>query len=247
MGSATTKAGSRSKLDEWRESMAQMIERQDKLAAGAKWVSGPLDEWRESMAQMIKRQDELAAEGKWVSGPADMLGIAQVARNEMVHTRMLAWLLDPRGKHRLGDAVLRRVVGHATAQGEAPSPLVVRSVHVSHWLNNREADIVVFGRDFTLVIEVKVDAGEQKEQCNDLYKNYGPEPGPLFLFLTPGGWPPHTATGAAQSAFKTVSWKQVRKMIECALGSRDTSHPGAAVPGTTVPAEYVVTLKEQFR
>lgn len=239
MGSAATEPGSRSKLDKWRESMAQMIE----------------------------RQDELAAEGKWVSGPADMLGIAQVARNEMVHTRMLAWLLDPRGKHRLGDAVLRRVVGHATAQGEAPNPpLVVRSVHVSHWLNHTEADIVVFGWDFTLVIEVKVDAGEQEEQCDRLYKNYGSEPGPLFLFLTPGGWPPHTATGAAQSAFKTVSWTQVRKMIECALESRDAGHPGAAVPalsgatvpahpcpavralpGAAVPAEYVVTLKEQFR
>lgn len=200
------------------------------------------DEWRKSMAQMIKRQDGLAAEGKWVSGPADMLGIAQVARDEMVHTRMLAWLLNPRGKHRLGDTVLRRLVGHAAAPRDAPNPPVVRSVHVSHWCNNREADIVVFGRDFTLVIEVKVDAGEQKEQCNDLYKNYGSEPGPLFLFLTPGGWPPHTATGAAQGAFKTVSWTQVRKMIECALESRD-----AGPPGTTVPAEYVVTLKEQFR
>lgn len=203
------------------------------------------DEWRESMARMIECQDKLAAEGKWVSGPADVLGIAQVARDEMVHTRMLAWLLNPRGKHRLGDAVLRRLVGHAAAPGAAPSPLVVRSVHVSHWHNDREADIVVFGQDFTLVIEVKVDAPEQPRQCDDLYKNYGSEPGPLFLFLTPGGWCPHTATGAARSAFRTVSWTQVREMIECAL-----RYPGPAIPdfpGTAVPAEYVVTLKEQFR
>lgn len=203
-----------------------------------------LDEWRESMTQMIARQDGLVADGKWLSGPTDMLGIAGFARNEMAHTRMLAWLLDPRGRHRLGDAVLRPLVRHVAAPAKVPSPLVVRSVHVSHWCNGREADIVVFGRDFTLVIEVKVDAPEQEKQCDDLYANYRGKPGPLFLFLTPGGWFPYTATGSARQAFKTASWKQVRKMIESALENRDA---GLAGPGTAIPAEYAITLKEHFR
>lgn len=203
-----------------------------------------LDEWRESMTQMIARQDGLVAGGKWLSGPSDLLGVAGVARNEMAHTRMLAWLLDPRGRHRLGDAVLQSLVHHVAAPAEVPSPLVVRSVHVSHWCNGREADIVVFGRDFTLVVEVKVDAPEQEKQCDDLYANYRGKPGPLFLFLTPGGWFPYTATGSARQAFKTATWKQVREMIESALENREA---GLAGPGAAIPAEYAITLKEHFR
>ena len=65
----------------------------------------------------------------------------------------------------------------------------------------------MWGRNLTLIIENKVDAPEQPDQCDDLYENYKDEIEPLFLFLTPDGRPPFTATTpAAQRAFKTLSW-----------------------------------------
>ena len=66
-----------------------------------------------------------------------------------------------------------------------PAQLAVRRVAFSEWRNDREADLVVWGRNFTLVIENKVDALEQPSQCDDLFENFKNEKKPLFLFLTP--------------------------------------------------------------
>ena len=57
--------------------------------------------------------------------------------------------------------------------------LAVRTVTFSEWRNDREADLVVRGEDFTLVIENKVDAPEQPHQCDDLFSNFKNESAPL--------------------------------------------------------------------
>ena len=135
-------------------------------------------------------------------------------------------------------------MGHCTVNS-VPASLAVRKVNFSYWRNDREADVVVWGDDFTLVIENKVDAPERPHQCDDLYSNFKSETAPLFLFLTPDGREPRTATTqGAQRAFRILSWPEVRTMIAAALAE---SLPASdAAEAVDVVRNYLRTLKEQF-
>ena len=199
--------------------------------------------WRGAMSEMRRQHDRLVSDGLWVAGPSDFLAIIDQARAENTHSRMLRWLLKPTGRHGLGHGLVRRFVEHCTGE-PAPASLAVREVAFSQWRNDREADLVVWGEDFTLVIENKVDATEQPRQCDDLYANFKNEKAPLFLFLTPDGHRPRTATTpGALRAFRTLSWPGVRTMIETALNE---SRPASAV-AVDVVRNYRRTLQEQFR
>ena len=200
--------------------------------------------WREAMSEMRGQQDRLVSDGLWVTGPSDFLDIIGLARHENTHSRMLEWLLKPTARHGLGCHLVRRLVERCTGD-PVPGPVTVRRVAFSYWRNDREADLVVWGQNFTLVIENKVDAPEQPNQCDDLYQNFKNENAPLFLFLTPDGRKPHTAaTPDAQRAFQALSWPEVRAMLERAL---DESRPATGVADAVdVVRNYLRTLKEQF-
>ena len=200
--------------------------------------------WRGAMSKIRREYDRLLSDGQWLSGPSDFLAIVDQARAENAHSRILQWLLKPTGRHGLANGLVRHFVEHCTGE-TARASLVVRSVAVSLWRNGREADLVVWGEDFTLVIENKIDATEQPRQCDDLYANFKNEKAPRFLFLTPDGRKPLTATTpGALSAFKTLSWPEVRTMIEKALNeSRPASARAVAVD---VVRNYLRTLQEQF-
>ena len=209
--------------------------------------------WQDQFARMNAEYLGLVSRGLWVHGPTDFLGVINLAEDERTHSRVLAWLLTPTGRHGLRNLVLLSLLRHYDSkQGgmEAmPDQAVALTadnsyrVECSCWRNGREADIVVWAKDFTLVIEMKVNAGEAAKQCEDLYANFKGEPGTRFLFLTRSGRMPVTATSPeTQRAFETISWPEVRHMIEKALNDPVSSK------GTTIPIveNYVLTLKERF-
>ncbi len=210
----------------------------------AHWTRVRMAAWRGAMSEMQRQHGRLVSDGLWVAGPSDFLAIIDQARAENTHSRMLRWLLKPTGRHGLGCGLVRRLVEHCTGE-PAPVSLAVREVAFSQWRNDREADLVVWGEDFTLVIENKVDATEQPRQCDDLYANFKNEKAPQFLFLTPNGRKPGTATTpGALRAFRTLSWPEVGTMIETALNeSRPASTDAVAVD---VVRNYLRTLQEQF-
>lgn len=200
--------------------------------------------WNKAMSEMCDQEDRLVAAGLWVSGPSDLLKIIGHHRDENAHSRMLAWLVRPTGRHGLGSGLVRRLMEHCTGE-PVLGPAVVRKVVFSYWRNGREADIVVWGQGFTLIIENKVDAQEQPDQCDDLYKNFKNEIAPLFLFLTPDRYQPTTATTPeARRAFRALSWREIRAMLEAALNE---PRPATAVADAgDVVRNYLRTLKEQF-
>ena len=203
-----------------------------------------LADWHETMSEMRHEHDRLVSDGLWVGGPSDFLDIIRLARDENTHSRMLEWLLKPTERHGLGCGLVRRLVQHCTGE-PVSAPVAVRRVVFSYWRNGREADLVVWGQNFTLIIENKVDAPEQDAQCDDLYENFKNEIKPLFLFLTPNGCQPFTATTPeAQRAFRALSWPEVRAMLEAALNE---SGPATALADAVdVVRNYLRTLKEQF-
>ena len=210
----------------------------------ARRTTALLADWHGDISLMRRQHDRLVADSLWLTGPSDFLDIIDLARNENTHSRMLAWLLNPTRRHGLGGALVRRLVKHCTGK-PAPERLAVKGVTFSHWRNGREADLVVWGETFTLVIENKIDACEQTDQCDDLYKNFKKENKPLFLFLTPEGRKPCTAkTEGARCSFRTLSWRELRGMIEEELKQSRPAF-GSAV-SVDVVRIYLRTLKEQF-
>ena len=211
---------------------------------GARRTRTLLAEWGEAMTVMRRQHDRLVSDGVWLTGPSGFLDIVGLGRHENTHSRMLEWLLTPTARHGLGCGFVERLVEHCTRE-PVSAPLAVRKVVFSEWRNDREADLVVWGRNFTLVIENKVDASEQPRQCDDLYENFKNEAAPLFLFLTPTGRPPHTATTPrSQHAFKTLSWPEVRAMLEATLN--ESAPATALADAPDVVRNYLRTLKEQF-
>ena len=179
-----------------------------------------------------------------MTGPSDFLAIINLARHENTHSRVLAWLLTPTARHGLGCSLAERLVEHCVGKLSG-NPLAVKKVTFSEWRHGRQADLVVWGDGFTLIIENKVDAGEQPRQADDLYANFKSQTGPLFLFLTPDGREPLTATDPdAQRAFQCISWPSVRMMIQAALA--ESPSVSSSATGVAVVENYLRTLKEQF-
>lgn len=230
------------RLADWRGALRAM--ERDWGEITARRTRTLLTEWGEAMTVMRRQHDRLVSDGVWLTGPAGFLDIVGLGRHENTHSRMLEWLLTPTARHGLGCGFVERLVEHCTRQ-PVPTPLAVRKVVFSEWRNDREADLVVWGRNFTLVIENKVDASEQPRQCDDLYENFKNEVAPLFLFLTPTGRKPHTATTPrSQRAFKTLSWPEVRAMLEATLN--ESAPATARADAADVVRNYLRTLKEQF-
>ncbi len=204
-----------------------------------------IEGWSRTLAEMATAQRKLIADGLWQSGPSDFFRILKRERDEMAHTRMLAWLLDPTGRHGLGDSVLRQLLNILQGTEGARSATERTRVGTSFWRSGREADIVFWGNDFTLIIEVKVDADEQLRQCEDLYRNFRHECNPHFLFLTPDGRSPtSTSTKEASRAFTNISWPEVRRMVRSAYDRSVCS--SRTSQGTRVVGNYLITLEEQF-
>ena len=232
--------------DEFQEMRMEWNEiRQRKLASG-------MERCREEFERIHDAYRALVSRGLWVSGPADFLSIINRAEDERTHARMLAWLLTPTGRHGLGNSVLIRLLRHydlkhgdadsAQKQFIVPETDCLYKVESSCWRNNREADIVVWGEDFTLVIEMKVNAGEPPTQCADLYTNFS-APGARFLFLTRHGDEPTTVTTkASRHAFETISWPQVRHIIQVVLKDPEPKRKGSV----HIVENYLLTLKERF-
>ncbi len=226
-----------SRLSVWKAQIRAMDSEWEEITA--RRTKGILATWHAAILEMRCVYYRLVSDGRWVTGPADFLNIIGLARHENTHSRMLEWLLTPTGRHGLGCGLVRRIVAHCTG-APVRAPVPVRRVVFSQWRNDREADLVVWGHNFTLVIESKVDASEQPSQCEDLYENFKNESGPLFLFLTPEGRRPLTATTPVERcSFRTLSWPELRAMLEAALSE---SRPAA----DDVVRNYLLTLKEQF-
>jgi hypothetical protein len=227
----------------WEEDVRAMERQWGEVSARRNTVL--MANWRPAMLEMRREHDRLVSDGLWLTGPSDFLEIIGLARDENTHSKMLAWLLKPTNRHGLGCALVRRLLEHCTGH-PAPAHLAVRNVKFSQWRNGREADLVVWGEDFTLVIENKVGADEQPDQCDDLYRHFKMERAPLFLFLTPDGRQPDTATTPqAQRAFRTLSWPQIRAMI--ATAHTESLPESRAAEALDVVENYLRTLREQFR
>ena len=198
--------------------------------------------WNAEMERLCREHDALARSGRWVIGSDDLLSVIGRARYEVYHSAVIAWLLNPLGKHGLGTALLEALLGECGIGAVPDLHLARPEVEVQR--GDTRADIVVFAPGMTLVIENKVDAGEQDRQCDRLHEKFEAEPGAVFVFITPTGRAPSTATGERSNHWTNLSYRRLAELLERALD--DSAAKGAATTGRATAQGYLVTLRREF-
>lgn len=200
-------------------------------------------DWETRLDQLRDEQNALLRNGAWNDGRSDMLGILGESRREAFHSAFLAWLLDPRGRHGFGVAFLVAFFRRCSPD------MMHKDLHQARTAlevtrGDTRADIVITGPRFSIVIENKVDAIEQPQQCDRLYFQFGREAGTIFVFLSPSGRLPATATGPARDAFISLRHSDIATILRDVL--RETPAHERAKRGREVACNYLETLEREF-
>ena len=124
----------------------------------------------------------------------NIFSILGVQRDEnRTHSRYLSELLNPAGRHGEGSRFLQAFVSDVLGH----SPTINSRVKVTRELateERRRVDIVVESPEVIIGIEVKIDAGDQKEQLHDYFKELHQRAkgrkDAILVYLTLDGKPP---------------------------------------------------------
>lgn len=178
----------------------------------------------------------LEANAKLFPKPSiNLLQAAGLARQEIRHSNLLAFFLDPGQPHGLGDTLLKHLlhpVGSPAAAAGVPFSRLKRVLSGYADLQVRREmmniDVVAWSdqRRYALAIEVKVDAGEGKGQL-ERYRERMQQAFPGYelqlLFLTRDGTPPDDACWSA------IAWDSVCIALEQARTAKHNTLSEAAL------------------
>ena len=144
--------------------------------------------------------------------------IIHVAKHEVRHSYMLAWLMDPKGSHGLGDLILRGFVEYAKS---SRSNMDFTSFTIRQEWHRTDLLAVSEKEKLVLCIENKVEFNEHDDQLDRYQEDvryYFPGYEHYFLYLTPRG-----KLSSKPDVWKAVGYQTVLDIIEQALVSADSS------------------------
>jgi len=176
-----------------------------------------LDAWFCSMKQPLVD----ARSGAFQCDPWEIAGLG---RDEVRNSSVLAWLLNPRGSHGLGEGALTGLLGILNQYFRTGFPIktgrfcsVKTEVNPNGEISNR-VDIEIDSENFYLLIEVKIDATEGKMQLKrygdltELNTQNSNRPWAIVL-LTPDGYESKTADNHASKVL-SISWHELSLVLE---------------------------------
>ena len=187
---------------------------------------------REALEQLIldedlERLEDLLAE-------FNLFDVLKVERREPQHSALLAWLLDPRGSHGLGEYFLRRFLSEAASVARERGIGEVTPLSVDGWkldgievaTERHRIDIMLIAEadEFVCLIENKVGAGEHSNQLArylaTVEREYeGLDPFPIFL--TPDGAGPESEDDAER--YVPVEYGKVADLLDRTLKTRGST------------------------
>lgn len=164
-------------------------------------------------------QDPDLAELERLLAEFNLFRLLGIGSAEETHSRILAWLLNPRENHRLGDAFLKSFLAATTplemsgADGSAAQ--VLREWHNAVDGQQGFLDLLILdeGQRFLCAIENKVYSGEHSGQLTRYRRaleNRYPDFTRRYLFLSPWGT-------LAQDAVEREHWQAVDYNLVCQL------------------------------
>jgi hypothetical protein len=165
------------------------------------------------VSRIKEKYDEIARTTGANFNVFDVLGVCS---KEDSHSRILASLLDPKGVHDCGDIFLRlffKIFWHDIDKTDF-SDCRVRREYYAEELGR--PDICIFGSDIGIVIENKIDAGDQPKQLKRYSKILNEKFKKNFLFyLTLNGDTADEQSGG-NVEYKTLSYRNdIVGWLEC--------------------------------
>ena len=163
--------------------------------------------------------------------PFEVLGIQ---RRETLHSAFLAWLLDPRGSHGVGDHFLRRFLLAVVAKGYDDRLTDLTPLAVDNWsldavrtiTESDNIDILIVSEDdqFACIIENKIGAAEHDDQLTRYYdttREQLPDFSIVPIFLTPDGRDPVSAEDA--EIYIPFDYNEVAELVAHTMEARSTT------------------------
>lgn len=126
--------------------------------------------------------------------------ILSIETNELRHSNMLAWLLNPMANHKLGAKVLKKVLRQifSSQLSSDLSPVDAEGIDFNSVQIAREwqhIDLLISTRNTVIAIENKVFSKEHSNQLRryrTAVEKHFPNHKHIYVFLTPDGEPPET-------------------------------------------------------
>lgn len=183
-----------------------------------------IDDWERDARAMVAEVDELRRQGRWRTGSRTLMHALGIHHRETHLTAALAWILTPDGWHGLGERVLLGLLSELGCSDTSIAyPVSVVTEEFTPDLETR-ADVVVRFPGRTVLIEAKVFAGEQPDQCDRLSEGWGGDD-PVLVFLTRAGHQPSSAPESVQK-WKLLAWKRVADIVRTAVDEVPDCTPG---------------------
>ena len=174
---------------------------------------------------------------------------------ELFHSDMLAWLLNPRGSHGLGDRFLQEFLRLLHGRppilaADRPATRVAREVHLNDEWESGRLDILIQNSraNYVCAIENKVWAREGENQLpwyrkvlTREYKGNRTDNRVDLVFLTPDGRSPQD--DKEHPHWITMSYSKVLQLVEGILDSESTTQNRDV---RAVLNQYAVTLRRNI-
>lgn len=181
---------------------------------------------------------QIAKQSGWLCDPWQVAGLK---RDEMRNSKVLSWLLNPRGSHGFGSALLLALLNEinsclvkneqSTFDLKVSNNCRVKEEQCPDGNQGNRVDIEIDDANFYLIIEVKIDAYEQDSQL-ERYANLAQKRANNriwgIIYITPSGKQSLTAGGYIDKVL-AISWKQLAHILSDGLPKKEVTEPHAMV------------------
>ena len=195
----------------------------------------------------LRRLEELLKE-------FNLFDVLQIGHLELQHSWVIAWLLDPRGSHALGDNFLRTLLTRVAAVAQerrisVPSPDSAKGWALSNVWVARERyniDILAISDEdrLALLIENKIFGDEIPGQLRrywETVKTTYPGLKPFPAFLTPDGRKPLDERD--QAVYVPIDYGQVANLIQGLLRTQVST---ISMPVRSFLEQYIRTIRRNI-
>ena len=235
------------------------------LMAALEELDGPLDELQELLEAedgksrlALQRLEEDGADlvqldemlSEW-RDEVDIFDVLGLDSSEEFHSTFLAWLLDPKGSHGLGDHFLQGFLAvsgapRAIRAGDRPSTTIRREKHVALDGGRGRLDIRILNESaqFVCAIENKIRAPESGNQLawyRKVLEHDHPDCRVHRVFLTPRGVMPDDPE--EREHWTAISYTDVLRLVEGAIAPEGNSANEDVV---AFLRQYAITLRRNI-
>ncbi len=178
--------------------------------------------------QSLEQPLLVAKQSGWLCDPWQVAGLK---RDEVRNSRVLSWLLNPRGTHGFGDKLLVALLAEIKFPMTVSKNCRVQEEQCPDGDQSNRVDIEIDDANFYLIIEVKIGASEQNFQllryAGVSARRAGNRPWGV-IYLTAKGKSPTTA-GDYMDKVTSISWRRLANILSKTLSENTPTESQARV------------------